>query len=420
MCFVMEPIAPKEPRAKKVPGQFRRRSSDSFVEKCHHLVNSKLAAAVDSPSTGPATIQSPLMSPRTSRTASLLSPSIARRFDFIRKLGEGSFGVVHLVRDRMSGMDRICKVIDTFGMKKTVLEQMKKEIQILSSLEHPHVVRIFHYVEDKFRSQLILILEYLPGGGCNRLLQKVGCLDEALAARLVRQLITAVSYCHSKGIAHRDIKPEHMMLVQSNINGSFDMKIIDFGLAVDNDSICGMQLDRTGTPAYMAPEVVNRQVVHASKSDMWSIGVCALELLSGQNIFLGGTRSETFKKIRRHGGLADIDAVLGRNEEWRCLGKDARDFLRCLLEADPANRLCASEALAHSWLSRIDAVPAGDSDSPPKDRRHIIEVPPKVRLLDCGEHSPRMATFARPRSRSSPCEASMFRLSVNGARAVCA
>lgn len=367
----MEPVAPKEPCPLKTPRTFRRRPApladcSPRSASClggRQLADFKDAAAHGRPASSPANCKAPRMLPKTpratSRATSNLNPLIAKRFEFVRKLGEGAFGKIDLVRDRNSGQERTCKVIDTLGMKRAVLEQMKKEIEILSSLEHSHIVRIFHYVEDKQRFQLILILEYIPGGGCDSLLKRMGCLNELLAARLVRQLLTAVSHCHSRGIVHRDIKPEHMMVVQPEWGSSQDVKIIDFGLAANADDICGRRLDRTGTPAYMAPEVVNREAALASKADMWSIGVCALELLTGQSVFLGESLGETYEKIQRYTSFEDIKATFHKNPGWRRLSREAKDFVRSLLDVDPNQRLDAPEALAHPWVVKIKTGAAG-------------------------------------------------------------
>lgn len=352
----------------KTPRTFKRRPAP--LEDCsprsasvggQQRVQSKNVAVDNRPASSPATCRAPRMLPKTPRATSHLNPLIAKKFEFVRKLGQGAFGKVDLVRDRINGQERICKVIDTLGMKRHVLDQMKKEIEILSGLEHPHVVRIFHYVEDKERFQLILVLEYIPGGGCDCLLKGAGLLDEVLVARLARQLLTAVSYCHSRGIVHRDIKPEHMMLVQPERGSSQDVKIIDFGLAATADDVSGRRLDRTGTPAYMSPEVVNREMSSATKADVWSIGVCVLELLTGHNVFLGDSHAETFEKIQAYSRFENIQPILHKNPGWRRLSREAKDFVSSLLEADVDQRPETSEALAHPWVVKIKAGAAGDA-----------------------------------------------------------
>lgn len=328
--------------------------------------------------------------PKTPRAQPSQSPLIAKRFEFIRRLGEGSFGKVDLVRDRTDGQERVCKVIDTLGMKRAVLDQMKREIQILSELDSPHVVKIFHYVEDKDAFQLVLVLEYIAGGGCDRLLKSEGGhLTEMVTARLVRQLCTAVNYCHSKGIVHRDIKPEHMMLVRPDIGGSHSLKVIDFGLAAHAEAMSVRRLDRTGTPAYMAPEVVCQEAQPAFKADVWSIGVCTLEMLTGESVFKRDGSQDSYEKIRHYKGFDEVDRNLRRSPEWRRLSNRGKDFVRCLLTLDPGERPTASDALNHPWLVKVKAICAGETGQAIQGLAEYARASPVIRccLLMIARHS---------------------------------
>lgn len=246
---------------------------------------------------------------------------------------------------------------------------------------------------------------------CDNLLKRVGHLDEVLVARLVRQLLIAVSNGHSRGIVHGDITLGHIMLVQLDGNSSQDMRIADLVSA-------STRLDRTGTPAYMAPEVANRQAASILKADVWSIGVCALELLTGQCVFLGRSHAETYELIRRHAGFEEIDAVLHGNKGWRGLGGDARDFLKCLLEADPHQRLDLPAALAHPWI-RFEAGYAGDKELI-QDRSPVTESVHQDRPCDRDERCQRLHTskVGRASSRSNHGAVSKLRMSVIRARAL--
>lgn len=290
----------------------------------------------------------------------------------VRPLGEGAFGRVELVKERSTGEERVCKKVRTLGMKPATLEMMKKEVRILSQLDHPHIVKIHEYAEDKEMAQLILVLEYIQGGSCGDLLEKEGgCgLNEALVARLVRQLLAAVGYCHEHGIVHRDLKPDNMMLSKTSATRSPDCKVIDFGLAASS-SLCSEEPrgeaegpapgwgKRVGTPAYMAPESLDRSSLCGSKVDLWAIGVACLELLTGSRIFQGDTVKATFAKIRGFRGPESLFACMGRSPAWRRLSSDARDFVQWLLQPDPARRPSAADALAHPWMVQVKAAACG-------------------------------------------------------------
>lgn len=282
-----------------------------------------------------------------------------RDYKIVQRLGEGSFGKVDLVILCSSGEERVCKVVSTAEMGQKELEQMKEEVRVLRTLNHPHIVKIHEYAEDKDRAELVLILEYIAGGSCGGLLKKRSRqpLPEHIVARFVRQMLEAVAYSHGKGVVHRDLKPEHMMLTKTSMSlsdGVPDIKIIDFGLAArysgsDMGHSRGLR-QRVGTPCYMAPEVVDKATAYTSKADIWSVGVSALELLTGKRPFAGENSKRTYEKIRMYTNLDALLASEGNRLEWHALSSGARDFLRSLLEAEPSRRPTASEALQHAWL----------------------------------------------------------------------
>lgn len=284
---------------------------------------------------------------------------ISRDYDIVERLGEGSFGKVDLVKLRSTGEERVCKVVSTLGMRREELEQMREEVRVLRSLDHPNIVKIHEYAEDRDRAQLILILEYIPGGSCGSLLKKRWHqpLSEPLVARFVRQTLQAVAHSHGRGIVHRDLKPEHMMLTTAKLDGVPDCKIIDFGLAAHyGSSGTGLHsrelTQRVGTPAYMAPEVADRDAAYTSKADIWSVGVSALELLIGKRPFACDNAKRTYERIHFYTDLDTLMTSVGNPLEWHALSSGARDFLRSLLEVEPCRRPTAAEALQHPWLGQ--------------------------------------------------------------------
>jgi serine/threonine protein kinase len=258
---------------------------------------------------------------------------------------------------------------------------MKEEIHSLRSLDHPSIVKIHEYAEDAKSCQLIIILEYVPGGSCRSLLRN-GCdkpLSEASVSRFVCHALQAMAHSHRRGVVHRDLKPDNMMLTSAAGDGTQDCKIIDFGLARDcgnamSSRRCNALTERVGTPAYMAPEVVDKDVSYTSKADIWSIGVAALELLIAKNPFLGESRSSTYRIIK---GFADFDVFFA--SEWPeifSLSPLARDFVRFLLTADPEDRPSAEQALQHPWLR--DRLGLRLPDSPksaraPRRRKVVVD-----------------------------------------------
>ncbi|CAK9086783.1 Calcium-dependent protein kinase 16 [Durusdinium trenchii] len=305
------------------------------------------------------------------------------RYEFIKELGTGGFGVVYLVREKTTGLQRVIKTVDTARLTERLLENMREEIQVLRDLDHPNIIRLFEYGEDVAEHKIHLLMERLSGGDLDELLERSGRLSEELVARLTRQVLSGIVFCHAHGVVHRDLKPGNIMLACPDLQqmsprwlagslcvpelleeGSYDCKIIDFGLAKTfdpSDPSSGIT-DVNGTPAYMAPEICLRAGKYGAKSDVWSIGVMAYELLTGclpfgdASDYAGGFR-ELFEITKQY---RDLDSFwqLMPQEHWRDAQKiwrhcswGVREFVSSLVLRDPNERPSAAEALQSSWLS---------------------------------------------------------------------
>lgn len=283
------------------------------------------------------------------------SRTMAGYYDVVGELGKGSFGVVRLVSDRATTQERVCKTVSTSELAPGLLDMVRNEVELLKSLDHPHVVKLFEYVEDTDRQELVLILEYVPGGSCAELLKKsMFSLVEALVSRLIYQVLAAVAYCHAQGVAHRDVKPEHMMLTQVGLWGHPNCKLIDFGLAAFTASASSQ--DFVGTPEYMAPEVIDRATGDATKTDIWSIGISTIELLTGKSPFGKpleyGSNDPVYANVRRYSSFRDIEGTLDDLRGWSMRSDEARDFAYWLLVKDPTARPTAAEAIMHPWMEQ--------------------------------------------------------------------
>lgn len=287
---------------------------------------------------------------------------VDQHYEVVRRLNVGSFSRVNLVRERRSDELRVCKVIDLKDMDPHVLGMMRKEVQILSALDHPNIVRLYEFAEDEKRQELVLILEYVPGGDCIDLLEERDrLLPEELAARIVHQLLVVLNYCHSSGITHRDVKPENVML--SSLDDDATCKVIDFGLATPYK---GKVKEFAGTVSYLAPELAIAQAGFSMAADIWAVGVTAFELLAGVSPFgklqeYGNECDPILEKLCTYESFdEDLLQVFrespGHQRLWR--SSEAKNFLRFILAADPEDRPTAAQALDHPWLARYRPTPA--------------------------------------------------------------
>lgn len=166
-------------------------------------------------------------------------------------LGQGAFAKVYCAKNLRTGQSVAIKAMSLQNVQKGGLtELVKREISIMHRLHHPHIVRIFEVLATK--KKIYFVLEFAEGGELFAKVRK-GRFNEHLSRRFFQQLISALSYCHSRGVFHRDLKLENLLLDEK-----LDLKVTDFGLSALTDQIQpdGLLHTRCGTPAYLAPEIL--------------------------------------------------------------------------------------------------------------------------------------------------------------------
>ena len=231
------------------------------------------------------------------RRSSIYFPNneqITTKFIFDGILGEGYFGTVKLVSPKNDINKKFaCKSIDKTKLNEIKIKNLIREIETLSMVDHPNIVKYYEtYDDDKF---FHIIMEYCTGGELFEKVIKKNSFDEVSVRSLIFKISSAVHHCHSLGIVHRDLKPENI-LFENNTDFS-DIKIIDFGLS--RKVLTGDDLKSiVGSPFYVAPEVL--QGKYDNKCDIWSIGVLAFCLLAGKPPFYSENRLELFNKIENN------------------------------------------------------------------------------------------------------------------------
>lgn len=203
---------------------------------------------------------------------------LAQIYERGKKLGDGAFGVVYSATHKVSGDIRAIKSIAKGKITKNQTESILNEIRILQSLDHPNILKIVEVVEDE--TFFHIVSELCVGGELfDRIIQQHS-FSEEIAANYMRQLLSAVAYCHDHHICHRDLKPENLLLENSSPNAL--LKVIDFGTSCKLDPGDSLK-SITGTvnatqPYYIAPEIlIDRQ--YDLKCDVWSCGVILYVLL---------------------------------------------------------------------------------------------------------------------------------------------
>uniref|UniRef100_A0A671X332 Death-associated protein kinase 2a n=1 Tax=Sparus aurata TaxID=8175 RepID=A0A671X332_SPAAU len=217
-------------------------------------------------------------------------------------------------------------------------EEIEREVDILQQIQHPNIVTLHDVYEN--RTDVVLILELVSGGELFDFLAQKESLSEEEATQFIKQILEGVNYLHARKIAHFDLKPENIMLLDKNVPLP-RIKLIDFGLAHKIEA--GVEFKNIfGTPEFVAPEIVNYEPL-GLEADMWSIGVITYILLSGASPFLGETKQDTLRNISAINYEFD--------EEFFChTSEPAKKFISQLLEKDKKKRLTIQDALNHPWI----------------------------------------------------------------------
>lgn len=187
------------------------------------------------------------------------------KYEMGKLLGQGTFAKVYKAKNLVTQERVAIKAIHKDHVKKKgLIEQIKREISVMHLVKHPNIVELKEVMATK--SKVFFVMEYVRGGELFAKLQQ-GKLKEDLARKYFQQLISAVDFCHSRGVSHRDLKPENLLLDE---NG--DLKVSDFGLSAlpEQHWNDGLLHTQCGTPAYVAPEVLRKKGYDGAKADIWS------------------------------------------------------------------------------------------------------------------------------------------------------
>ncbi|XP_015679452.1 aurora kinase B-B-like [Protobothrops mucrosquamatus] len=236
----------------------------------------------------------------------------------------------HVARKAILEIILALKVIFKSVLEKAQMEhQLRREIEILSHLRHPNILRMYNYFHDKTR--IFLMLEYAPGGELYKELQKNNRFDDNRTATYIEEIADALMYCHAQKVIHRDIKPENLLL---GLRG--ELKLADFGWSVHTLSLRRTTL--CGTTDYLAPEMIEGSP-HDENVDVWCVGILCYECLAGYAPFEAPTRMETFRRIKE---------VNFKFPPW--ISEGAKDLIAKVLNRTPSMRLPLKGIMEHPWV----------------------------------------------------------------------
>ncbi|KAF1318215.1 Camk protein kinase, partial [Globisporangium splendens] len=259
-------------------------------------------------------------------------------------LGKGQFSQVFKATHKETGEMFAVKCLKNDELTKEGREMLVAEVGALSRLKHPHVISHHGFYSEG--DNYYLVLDYCQGGGLERVLQKEKRLPEQDVKVIMRQLLSALEYCHSMGQVHRDVKAENILLTQDAEKG-LHIKLADFGLSEELQLGSGRLQEMCGTPQYLSPEIVSGRS-YGKPADIWAAGILSYMLLSGRIPFNEArTRNNLFKMI-------SLGAVWFSSRDWDTISPAGKEFVQKMLDVSPDSRATAAELLAHPWLKDGD------------------------------------------------------------------
>jgi len=276
---------------------------------------------------------------------------IMDNFYLMETLGKGMSGKVKKGKHCSSGEIVALKIIERANARKRILSQLHTEIMAMKSLQHPNILNLLHVSLNatyprrcgETRQVMVIGLEMAKGGELFDFMMYTGSFSEILARTFFKQLLSALSICHSKNIYHRDIKPENLLL-----DDRFQLKVADFGLAAIRNDKEELLRTECGTRSYMAPEILAHKEYNGGKADVWSCAVVLFIMLAGNPPFTMAKKGDWW-----------FNTLLDNNyaKFWKAHKKyaphfpdAAQEFLSEVFIPNAAMRPNVDDLLSHPWV----------------------------------------------------------------------
>ncbi|XP_033482888.2 NUAK family SNF1-like kinase 2 [Epinephelus lanceolatus] len=257
--------------------------------------------------------------------------NLKHRYEFLETLGKGTYGKVKKAKERSGRLVAIKSIRKEKIKDEQDLVHIRREIEIMSSLCHPHIITIYEVFENK--DKIVIVMEYASRGDLYDYICDKRNISERETRHFFRQIVSAVHYCHQNGIVHRDLKLENILL---DDNGN--VKIADFGLS---NLYHGDEYLQTfcGSPLYASPEIVNGRPYRGPEVDTWSLGVLLYTMVHGTMPFDGNNHK------------ALVQQISTGNYRKPSNPSDACGLIRWMLMVNPERRATIEEIAGHWWLN---------------------------------------------------------------------
>ncbi|KAJ5424569.1 hypothetical protein N7445_010542 [Penicillium cf. griseofulvum] len=275
-----------------------------------------------------------------------------QRYKVIQQLGQGSYAIVHLCSNKVTGVLFAVKIFKRYkGITPSNLQGVRTEIQLLRELQkhhHPNLTRLVDIFADFENKTICLLMDLAPEGELFNVIVGKGNLSEAETRKIFTQLLSAIQFLHDRGWVHRDVKPENILVMDKNLT----IQLGDFGISrqIHTGEYDGLPTTLCGTPSYVAPEILEP---HSKRRygfgvDIWSCGVVLYICLCGFPPF-----SDDLYTPEQPYNLAQ-QIKMGKfdfpSPYWDTVGDAALDLIDRMLIVDSVKRSSAPDCLSHPWM----------------------------------------------------------------------
>jgi FixJ family two-component response regulator len=257
-------------------------------------------------------------------------------YSVVRTLGSGNMGVVLLVeKDKKYYAMKILRRETKDPLSDLKVKRFIREAEILSKIDHPNIVKVIEYGMSGREGVPFFVMEFISSLPLNHYIaQNSLTIDQKIS--IIRDSALALNVVHNEGILHRDIKPGNILITDKN-----QVKLTDFGIARVSDSSITIPSEILGSPAYMSPEAFDSSVIKDQRSDIFSLGTIAYELLTGQKPFNGDTIGEVMNEIRFNRPIEPMKIVPD-------LPPYLQDILAKMLAKKPEDRFSSVDKVVHA------------------------------------------------------------------------
>jgi len=296
--------------------------------------------------------------------------ALGQRYEILGEAGHGSMGNVYKARDRETGETVALKLLKPeIASDQAMMDRFKNELLFARKITHKNVCRVYEF--NRAAGIAYTSMEFVEGESLRSVLNRFGALTQKKAKDLALQICSGLKEAHAQGIVHRDLKPENVM-----IDGSGNLKIMDFGIARSMEAVTRQTGAMVGTPAYMAPEQVSGSPVDY-RTDIYSLGLMLYEMFTGKPAFSAENAIAVALKQMREDPAPPrtIDPSIPAPLEriiLKCLAKEPAKRFQTVAELESALQTPASAtaptlpspAFAPAAAARPAPLPAGPLSIP--------------------------------------------------------